>query len=572
LKSLQQRLIVFLLLPVALVLLLTGILSFIYIRNSMLNETKTIALLSVEQAAHRIDMQLSRPFRWIDMFHNTSGTMGEYAVQSWLLERMREREGVVEVNLEWTDKSFKDTPMPMMKGQGFPGKGRTPMRFHRGRISGVTSPYFNEQSGEETFSIVSHFVNKEGEVVGKLEVVMSFNYLMREIRLLNWWKSDMIGGLVDESGKILAKTRATGKNRTRLGETNDPLELSVLDTMDKKPFGIVLGPELPPKSVGGFYKISRVPWTFVAFSSGQRILSPIIKFRNYYALIGGLSLVLILVLIRFVTGGMVRRIREISKSAQRVSEGDYGEPLSVRGEDEIGQLTQSFNTMIDGLKERDFISNTFGRYVDQRIARELMKQPEAARLGGDRREVAIFMSDIRGFTSLSETLDPEVIISIVNRYFSRLIDIIQKHEGIIVDFFGDGILVFFDPLDGPVEPKVHNAVQCALEIQSRMEDFNAEMKAEGLPELKTGIGINAGEVIVGNIGSETRAKYGIVGSAVNITQRIQSEAKGGNVVISESAYCCLSENLIIEKSFSVPLKGLQKPMTLYEVKGLKSQK
>ena len=261
---------------------------------------------------------------------------------------------------------------------------------------------------------------------------------------------------------------------------------------------------------------------------------------------------------------MVHSIRVISNAAERVADGTYGDPLPVKTQDEIGHLIESFNIMVKGLKERDFISNTFGRYVDQEIARELMSRPEATRLGGEKRAVAILMSDLRDFTPLSETLSPDVTISMLNRYFSRMIDTIQKHRGIIVDFFGDALLIFFDPMEGSVKSSIHKAILCALEMQRNMEIFNAENRSEGLPELKMGIGVNAGEVVVGNIGSEARAKYGIVGSSVNVTQRIQSHAKGGEVVVSESVHKAM-DNLVIKKAFNARLKGIEEPVSLYVV-------
>jgi adenylate cyclase len=134
---------------------------------------------------------------------------------------------------------------------------------------------------------------------------------------------------------------------------------------------------------------------------------------------------------------VVVSIRRIADKATHVAKGDYGEPLAVASKDEIGQLTASFNDMIAGLKERDFISNTFGRYVDHEIARELLSGPEASRMGGVKREVVILFADVRGFTPIAETLSPEVTINLVNRHFARMIDVIQAHRGIIVDFLGD---------------------------------------------------------------------------------------------------------------------------------------
>ena len=224
--------------------------------------------------------------------------------------------------------------------------------------------------------------------------------------------------------------------------------------------------------------------------------------------------------------------------------------------------------MVDGLRERDFISNTFGRYVDKEIARKLMSRPETAELGGVRREVAILMSDLRGFTALCETMSPEAIIGIVNRYFSHMIEIIHQHQGIIVDFFGDAILVFFDPLNGPIKSSVRDAVRCALDMQAEMNVFNKEEKENGLPKLHMGIGINADDVIVGNIGSESRSKYGVVGAPVNLTARIQSVAKKGEVLVSEHIYNHIKSNLQIIRQFRSNLKGVHGAVNLFVVGGL----
>ncbi len=140
-----------------------------------------------------------------------------------------------------------------------------------------------------------------------------------------------------------------------------------------------------------------------------------------------------------------------------------------------------------------------------------------------------------------------------------------------MDFYGDALLVFFDPIDGPVLPSVYKAIRCALEMQVVIEIFNAETRVENLPELQMGIGINAGEVVVGNIGSETRAKYGIVGSAVNVTQRIQVNAQGGEVVVSDSVYRLASDHVTIKKAFNVELKGIQEPVSLHVVEGVREK-
>ncbi len=568
-RSLQQRLVLFLLLPAALLLFAMGFIGFVYARGIMLTQWRESAILKLERAAHHVDMRLSQPIMRIKMFQRAADEQEMFNVQQWIVDRLRELDGVSQVDLTGLEEKAVEMRMPgreMGMPRGMGSDKTSMMRFHRARISEVTSPVYDAQAGEKTVSLISTLEDEDGTKVGELKVTMRFEYLMRDIQALGWWQSDL-AYLVDNSGRYLAKSDATEKGHVRLGENNDSLELAILEQMQEKPFGTILGPGHPPEKVGGFYRIEHAPWTMVLFAPGKKILAPIIKFRFYYALAGSLCIALILLLIRYMGGKMVRSIGQISRAAEQVAGGDYGEPLPVKTSDEIGQLAQSFNTMVQGLKERDFISNTFGRYVDQEIARELMRRPEASRLGGEKREVAILMSDLRDFTPLSETLSPDVTIRMLNRYFSRIIETIQKYHGIIVDFFGDALLVFFDPLEGPVETAIDQSLNCALEMQRIMEAFNAENRAEDLPELKMGIGLNAGEVVVGNIGSETRAKYGIVGSAVNVTQRIQSEAEGGEVVISQSVHSAAQDRLTIKKSFEARLKGIQENVKLYVVEG-----
>lgn len=265
-------------------------------------------------------------------------------------------------------------------------------------------------------------------------------------------------------------------------------------------------------------------------------------------------------------------IKELSEAAADVAKGIYGDLLPVKNRDKFGQLFKSFNTMVQGLKERDFIRNTFGRYVDHEIAKELMKRPEAARLGGDRRVVTVFMADLRDFTPFSQSRDAEEILSILNRYYSFVIEIIQKHKGIIVDFYGDGMLAFFDPLNGSILSSIRDALFCAFQMQNKMGEFNKKNLSKGLPNLNIGIGINCGEVVVGNIGSETRAKYGIVGAPVNITNRIQSVANPGEVIISDSLYDYMKEELSIKKSFQAKLKGVEEISTLHVLEGYREDK
>ncbi|MGH7332116.1 MAG: adenylate/guanylate cyclase domain-containing protein [Candidatus Rokuibacteriota bacterium] len=206
-----------------------------------------------------------------------------------------------------------------------------------------------------------------------------------------------------------------------------------------------------------------------------------------------------------------------------------------RSRDEVGRLARAFQRMVEGLRQRDFIRDAFGRYVSAEMAEAVLGSPGGPRLGGDRREITLLVADLRGCSVLAEHLSAEEVIACLNRHFGRMVEILARYRATIDEFQGDGILAFFGaPLATPDDAE--RAVACALEMQRVLGDVNDEQRRQGLPELSMGIGIHTGEVIVGNIGSERRTKYGAVGTAVNLAYRIESQTVGGQVLISPSTY------------------------------------
>ncbi|MGR3220083.1 MAG: adenylate/guanylate cyclase domain-containing protein, partial [Candidatus Anammoxibacter sp.] len=214
-----------------------------------------------------------------------------------------------------------------------------------------------------------------------------------------------------------------------------------------------------------------------------------------------------------------------------------------------------------------FIRNTFGRYLSDEIVDNILDTPEGLELGGEKREVTIMMSDLRGFTSIGENLSPEGVVKMLNIYLDTMTELILKYNGTIDEFIGDGILTIFG---APIlrEDDASRAVACAIDMQCAMDSVNKKIKQSGLPEISMGIGINTGDIVVGNIGSIKRAKYGVVGKNVNLTSRIESYTIGGQILISESTLNACGSTIKTINQMEVEPKGVAKPITIYEVGGM----
>ena len=568
-KSLRQRLLVLLLLPVALLLMVMGVAGFIFARDIMLDGWRETALMSLGRGAHSVDMRLAQPMDLLRLAEPAQAGRSVYLYQEWYLSQLRNLPGVEKVVMEQSPPTPRPAPHGGMgRGSAWQGMGYGgSMMFSRARASAIGLPRLEPSSGRRTVDIDFDLLGDGGERVGGLKVVMGFDYLLTDLTGLSWWKSQS-AMLVDDEGRVLAGKGRDWRKEERLGQGGEPLEARLLAAIHDQNQGTILGPGHPPDLVAGFHRLARAPWTLVLIAPGAEVLAPIVRFRDYFLVAGLGGLAFVVLLIHLVTRRLVRPIEEVSLRAAQVAKGEYGDPLPTRGKDEIARLVKGFNAMVHGLKERDYVRDTFGRYMDPEVARQIMSQPEASMLGGVKREVAIMISDIRGFTPMCEALSPEGTIAVINRYLSGLIAVIQEHQGIIVDFLGDAILAFFDPLEGPCRPATRRAVCCALEMQKATRLFNEEEKDRNHPPIQIGIGINVGEVVVGNIGSKQRAKYGIIGAPVNYTHRLQSVAEGGQVVISDNAARCLGPELQTAGTKHAVLKGVAGEATLYLVEDL----
>jgi adenylate cyclase len=209
----------------------------------------------------------------------------------------------------------------------------------------------------------------------------------------------------------------------------------------------------------------------------------------------------------------------------------------------------------------------FGRYLTDEVVNSLLEDPAALKLGGERRKVTVLVSDLRGFSSISEEFSPEEVVKILNLYLEAMTDIIHYYKGTINDFMGDGILVMFG---APIsrEDDSQRAIACAVAMQLAMKQVNTKNQEINLPILEMGIGINTGEVVAGNIGSQKRVEYTVIGGHVNLAARIESYTVGGQIFISEHSYKDVNIDLRIDSELKVEAKGIKYPINLYEVGGI----
>ncbi|MDX1419528.1 MAG: adenylate/guanylate cyclase domain-containing protein [Rubricoccaceae bacterium] len=223
--------------------------------------------------------------------------------------------------------------------------------------------------------------------------------------------------------------------------------------------------------------------------------------------------------------------------------------------------------IVEREREAGLVRQAFGRYLSDKIAQAILEDPAALALGGERREVSVLMSDLSGFSAISERLEPERVVELLNLYLARMTEVIDAYDGTIDEFIGDAILVIFG---APIAREDHaeRAVACAVAMQRAMADVNAALLERALPQLAMGIGVNTGEVVVGNIGSEKRAKYGVVGSPVNLTSRIQSLAASGEVVVTTATREAAGPTVRVATTREVAMKGFAEPITVHFVGGV----
>ncbi|OPX18163.1 hypothetical protein BXT86_02580 [candidate division WOR-3 bacterium 4484_100] len=263
---------------------------------------------------------------------------------------------------------------------------------------------------------------------------------------------------------------------------------------------------------------------------------------------------------------LTRPINDLVLGVKAIAQGNFEQQIKKRSNDEIGDLTLAFNQMAKSLKEKEQIKDAFRRYVSHQVAEEIFKNPDAYidTLKGTRRKVTVLFADIRGFTPLTERLPAEEVVSLLNDVLTTMTNVIFKYEGTIDKFIGDCIMaVFGAPIFHPDD--TNRALLAGIDIQQEINRMNKKREKNNKETIRVGIGINTGEVVVGNIGAAERLDYTVIGDSVNLASRLQELASGGEIVVSEYVFKETSIPIKFSEPMLVKVRGKESPIKIYRV-------
>lgn len=297
-------------------------------------------------------------------------------------------------------------------------------------------------------------------------------------------------------------------------------------------------------------------------------LAPYLRLERTFLILALLGLAISVGVGAWIARGVSRPVLQLAEGAHKIAGGNYQHRVRLKQRDELGSLASSFNKMSEGLAERDRVRDLLGKVVSPEIAAELLRKD--AILGGEEREVTVLFSDLRNFTSMSEKLAPQEMLEILNRYFTGMSAIIEKHGGVVDKYMGDALMALFGaPLANPDD--ADRAMQAALEMTEALDDLNRRWQKRGLPTIGVGIGINTDVVVAGNMGSETRLNYTVIGDGVNLASRLEGLTKtadyAARIIISGSTLANAKTRYRTRRLGEVAVKGKHNTTEIFALLG-----
>jgi len=307
---------------------------------------------------------------------------------------------------------------------------------------------------------------------------------------------------------------------------------------------------------------------FVVTSVSEKAVYAVINRTTYRIVLFSLAVLFIaIILIRIFSNSITNPIKDLVKASAQIENGDFELDIKPKTSDEIGLLTESFIEMGKGLSEREKLMVSFSKFTNKTIAKKAANGELT--LGGETRNATIFFSDIRSFTAMSETMRPEEVVEFLNAYMTRMVDCVNKTGGVVDKYIGDAIMAVWGAPEsnGSAAEDAMNAVMAALMMRVSLYKFNKERAEKNLPPVRIGCGINSGPVVAGQIGSNERMEYTVIGDAVNLASRTEALNKpfATDILITENTYNLIKDRILVEEMPGVHVKGKTDAIKMYAV-------
>jgi len=318
--------------------------------------------------------------------------------------------------------------------------------------------------------------------------------------------------------------------------------------------------------IGSYRKSKTGSWGTITYILQSTALEgvQVVKIRSI--IISFLIISIAILFIYYFSNTISKPIRKLAKGAIDIKKGNYNIIEISKSKDEIADLGLAFNDMVEGLKEKEKLKSAFGKFVNEEIAKMILSG--SLELGGELKEATIFFSDIRAFTAISEKLSPQEVVEFLNEYMTLMVDIIHDKKGIVDKFIGDAIMAIWG---APISYKndVENCIDSAIAMRKALVKFNKNRGSKTKPIIKIGCGINTGPVLAGQIGSNDRLEYTVIGDAVNLASRVETLCKpfAVDVLISENTYILVKDKYKCIAMQKIRVKGKSKPQQIYAVLG-----
>ncbi|MBI41359.1 MAG: hypothetical protein CMF59_17320 [Leptospiraceae bacterium] len=320
--------------------------------------------------------------------------------------------------------------------------------------------------------------------------------------------------------------------------------------------------------LGSFKKLDLGSLGIISVVKEEVAMAQVYQTQRRNFIIMGIVLVLSVLVVYFYARSLSIPLRQLVGATQLIEEGQYEFALKPKTRDEVGVLTSSFLKMASGLQERERMKDAFGKFVNKEIAEKALKGE--IKLGGEKKHSAVFFSDLRGFTAMSETMEPEEVVEYLNDYFSAMVACVDETRGVVDKFIGDAIMATWGAVVSHGND-TENAVNGALKMRAALIELNVRNRERGKPIARFGCGINSGPVISGQIGSEQKLEFTVIGDTVNLASRIEALNKpfGTDILISTDSYEEVKDVFNVEQMPAIKVKGKEKPQTIYFVLGRK---